>query len=237
VCIDFLYFLSETFLVIRRTARDLIISLQWSSRKVPLIFVRFYCKLYFLDRFSKNIQISNFTKIRPVGAELFHPEGQTDCQRDGHDKLIVALRSSSNAPIQAKLSLYRPGQAPRVSGGWGSEIFRRSAHEDGKIASPTHRPPLLPRIYPWYSFLYEDESIPGRIKSMKNSKHSIEIRIYYLLACTAMPQQRAPPRATFYTAIVSKLYHVICTTCNFNWFRESFGLWEINRSKYVPYDG
>ena len=27
--------------------------------------------------FRKNIQISNFTKIRPVGADLFHADGQT----------------------------------------------------------------------------------------------------------------------------------------------------------------
>jgi hypothetical protein len=32
----------------------------------------------FLDRFSKNIKISNFTKIRPNGAELFHADGLTD---------------------------------------------------------------------------------------------------------------------------------------------------------------
>jgi len=34
----------------------------------------------FLDRFSKNTQISNFLKIRPVGAELFHAYRQTDEQ-------------------------------------------------------------------------------------------------------------------------------------------------------------
>ena len=35
-------------------------------------------KLEFLHRFSKDTQISNFVKIRPVGAELFHADGQTD---------------------------------------------------------------------------------------------------------------------------------------------------------------
>ena len=33
--------------------------------------------LIFLDGFSKNTQISNLMKIRPVGAELFHGDGQT----------------------------------------------------------------------------------------------------------------------------------------------------------------
>jgi len=32
----------------------------------------------FLDRFSKNTQISNFVKIRSVGAELIHADGRTD---------------------------------------------------------------------------------------------------------------------------------------------------------------
>jgi hypothetical protein len=31
-----------------------------------------------LDRFSKNTQISDFIKLRPVGAELFHADRQTD---------------------------------------------------------------------------------------------------------------------------------------------------------------
>ena len=35
-------------------------------------------KIEFLDRFSKNIQILNFIKNRPMGAELFYTDGLTD---------------------------------------------------------------------------------------------------------------------------------------------------------------
>ena len=39
-------------------------------------------EINFLDRFSKNDQISNFIKIRPVGAELFTADGQADRRTD-----------------------------------------------------------------------------------------------------------------------------------------------------------
>jgi hypothetical protein len=39
-------------------------------------------KFEILDRFSKNNLISNFMKIRPVGAELLHADGWTDGQMD-----------------------------------------------------------------------------------------------------------------------------------------------------------
>ena len=45
--------------------------------------------LDFLDGFSKNPQISNFTKIRPVGTELFHAKRE---RRTYVRKLIVAFR-------------------------------------------------------------------------------------------------------------------------------------------------
>ena len=46
-----------------------------SSRKVPVIFVRFQRDLNFLDRFSTKAQVSSFIKIRPVGVGLFDADG------------------------------------------------------------------------------------------------------------------------------------------------------------------
>ena len=63
--------------------------------------------------------------------------------------------------VKVKQSHYRPGQALRVPGGWGSQISRQSTHEGDKVVSPTHRPPLPPRKYSPYSFLLEAESTAG----------------------------------------------------------------------------
>jgi hypothetical protein len=49
--------------------------------------------------------------------------------------------------IVKKQSHYRPWQALRVLGGWGSQISRQSAHESGKVVSTMHRPPLPQEIF------------------------------------------------------------------------------------------
>ena len=47
------------------------------------------------------IEISNFIRIRPVGAELFYAEGQTDMK-----KLIVSFRNFANASKNQQNTLF-----------------------------------------------------------------------------------------------------------------------------------
>ena len=60
--------------------------------KYPL-FLSDFNQTRILTDFSKNTQISNLTKTPPVGAELFHGDGQTDMT-----KLTVACRHFARAP-------------------------------------------------------------------------------------------------------------------------------------------
>ena len=67
---------SETCFILRRNERDMIQNVYLSSCKVHVVLVPPQLNLNFLDRFSKNTQISNVKKIRPFGAELFHADGR-----------------------------------------------------------------------------------------------------------------------------------------------------------------
>jgi hypothetical protein len=81
-----LQLLSEIFLILNRTARDIDVNVHRPLWKVSIILFIFYWNLNFLYRFSKSAQISNFVKIHPVGAEIFHADRPPDRRIDRHDE-------------------------------------------------------------------------------------------------------------------------------------------------------
>jgi len=115
--------LSETFLILRRFQRDIIINVHWSSGKVPVIPARFEIKFNFLDRFWKNTQISNFKKFRTMEAELFHADGQTDSRTD-MTKLIASFHNLTNASKMIT-------------------SFKRINFDEADVAPPPPRSPLV----------------------------------------------------------------------------------------------
>ena len=94
--------------------------------------------------------------------------------------------------VKVKLSHYSPGQALRVPGGWGSQISWQSAHEGGKVVSPSHRPPLPPQEIFLVPISVRGWVYPGagRIMSMKNSYDTNGNRTRDLLARTKLRKEK-----------------------------------------------
>ena len=74
--------------------------------KCPLFLSDINKNLNFRDRFFKNPQMSNFMKIRPVVAELFHADGRVDRRAD-MTKLIVAFRNFAKAANERPMTDHR----------------------------------------------------------------------------------------------------------------------------------
>jgi hypothetical protein len=79
VCSDFLYDFNMKYFSCYDEFSEILLS-KYIGLHVTylLLYSNFTWNTKFLDRFSKNSRISNFIKIRPFGAELFHADRQTD---------------------------------------------------------------------------------------------------------------------------------------------------------------
>ena len=133
---------------------------------------------------NEHSNVSNTTHFIQSFRRIYYSEVLTLCY------FVVFL-----AQVKVKQSLHRPWESLTIPGGWGSQISRQSAYEDGKVVSLTHRPPLHHRKYCWYAFLLEVEPThgpAGRIISMKNSS-AIGNRPRDFPACSAVTQPTAPP--------------------------------------------
>jgi hypothetical protein len=97
-----------------------------------------FMKLELSPQIFENIPLSNLTKIRPVGAELFHAGGRTDRQKD-MTKLIVAFHNFANEPkepcnspaVHSTRSLHTSLKA--------SIVFRRNC----MVSDPPKRPNMF----------------------------------------------------------------------------------------------
>ena len=92
---------SETFIILRRIQRGIVINGKTSLCKVRIIFVRLQLKVNFLYRFSSKPHMSNFIKTPSVETELFHADGSTDTQTD-MTELIVNFRNVAKMPTNLK---------------------------------------------------------------------------------------------------------------------------------------
>jgi hypothetical protein len=74
-------------------------------------------------------------------------------------------------------------QTQGFPGGWVSQISRQSTHEGGKVVSPLHRPPLLPKKHSQYSFVLE------RVMLKKTSNDTIGNQTCELPGRNPVPQR------------------------------------------------
>jgi hypothetical protein len=137
---------------------------------------------------------------------------------------VVSHWCGNTTQVEVKQSHYRPVQAPGLQEVEAPRIFRQSAHEDVTVVSPTHRPPLSPRRYSWYSFLLRGWVDPRAIVRREGLSQWIEPATFRLVAqCLNQLHHRVPPVQQKYCSISATLIHGITIHVYLHYL--SFILW------------
>jgi hypothetical protein len=87
----------------------------WTSCKFRVILVRFEWNLHFVDRYSTNNQITNFIKIRPVTAELFHADRQRENRKGGRTDIMNLIATFGNFAKAPKKKRYCDSYGPHYT--------------------------------------------------------------------------------------------------------------------------
>jgi hypothetical protein len=109
------------------------------------------------------------------------------------------LCCTSLLSAKLKQTHYRPGQALRVPGCWGSQILKDDRHMKvvrlSAICTGCLYPPgNTPGTHVCQRLSQpQGHSAAGRIMSMKNCNDTIGNRTHNLLACSTVPQSTMPP--------------------------------------------
>jgi hypothetical protein len=121
-----------------------------------------YCSLWKWILCSKILKIQVIiynSKIHRQSMQNFHLHSSVALFGE-RIRDILSIRTvcvQSRSISKGKATHYRSWPALMIPGGWDSQILRQSAHEVGKVFTPTHRLLLPTRKYSWYSFLLEAE--------------------------------------------------------------------------------
>jgi len=88
------FFLSETFLILRRIQRNIVINSHRLSSKILPIPLRLPNILEFFDRLSKSFQIPKFISIRPEATEFFKADRRKNGQIYRTDEVSAVFSQS-----------------------------------------------------------------------------------------------------------------------------------------------